>query len=156
MARKIYTREEWKKMKKEDLEKLQECLLLDDGSIAPSPKKLFVSGLDGPMDLKQQVEGIIGSYLFQKSMHNQGFETMKEAEDFDVDDEPPDPLDYSGLEVKETIPDPPPNWPEPITEEKNDLSAEREPNELDNEKIVINGEEYVKMAKTSKDIAETN
>jgi hypothetical protein len=134
MARKIYTRAEFEAMKKEDLEKLTEAILLDDGSIVPSPRKEFIAGLDGPMTLKDQIEGIIGSYLFQKSMHDQGHETLEESEDFDISDEPNSRLDFNGYDVQEMV------------EEKVDSSLPLEDTQVEKDDEVMKAEpESVKV-----------
>lgn len=106
MARPQITPEEFEKMKAEDLEKLKSCLLITDGRVVPSSKELFVEGMKAPRNIREQVEGIIGSYLFQQALKAQGHETLEEAEDLDIPDEPMDRLDIpTGIEVYDLIPD---------------------------------------------------
>lgn len=103
MPRITVSEETLSKMSKEEIERLEECILLDNGKLVPSPKKLFVSGQEGPMSLKEQVEGIIGSYLFQHELSKQGYETIDEMNDFDIPDEEDTRLDYRGNDVIDMI-----------------------------------------------------
>lgn len=102
MARRIYTMEEYKKILPEAIEEFKEAILLEDGSIVTGGKKEFVVAENAPITLKEQVERILGSYLFNISMKSKGFETLEDFEDFDINEE--DPLDMpTGLEVKDLV-----------------------------------------------------
>lgn len=110
MSRRIYTIEEYDEMLPEAIEELKEALLLENGKIVTGGKKEFIEGDKSPTTLKEQVERIIGSYLFQYDAKNRGYETIEEFEDFDIDDEPKNILDIpTGIEVKDLIEESPPD-----------------------------------------------
>lgn len=144
MARKITTLEEFALMNIEDLEKLEEALLLEDGRIVTNPKKRGVCGLNGPKSLKEQVEDILENRIFKRALQDAGYETIDEANDFDIDDEP------------ESIFNPPVPIVDLVEEKQPEVMRAELESENDDkeEKIMINGIKYVKSNETSEDIAE--
>lgn len=58
----------------------------------PDPKPMQLpSGFKRPETLAEQVRRLVRSERFAQQVHDDGFETFEEADDFDVDDDPPDP-----------------------------------------------------------------
>lgn len=55
-----------------------------DGKELVSSKREMAVAENPPNTLKEQIERIIGSYLFQHTLHKQGHETLEEFEDFDT------------------------------------------------------------------------
>lgn len=74
-------------VKPEDVRDLAEAMLLTNGKEYLSDKKMFVHAESAPRTLKEQVERIIGSYIWNAKMREKGFESVDEFEDFDIPDE---------------------------------------------------------------------
>lgn len=127
MARKLHKYDDVEKMKEDDFKKLAGALLMEDGKEYPSAVKMFVDVENPPNTLKEQVERIIGSYLFQQSMKKEGMETIEDFEDFNIADEPEDPI--SKYEIQDMEEEFLPQEETPPPEEKNDMKAEPEPEE---------------------------
>lgn len=108
-----------------EIRELEVALLMDDGREYPSDKKKVVVADDAPNTLQEQIERIIGSYIFQQNMHKQGYETPDEFEDFEIDET--DPL--SGYEVQEMVEEYIPEEINSGNEQKNDMKAEPESSE---------------------------
>lgn len=67
-----------------------------DGKEYPDPVPTAPPiGYEQPMDLMTMIRTMIKSEELRRAAEEQGFETFDEADDFEVDDDPPDPLtDY--------------------------------------------------------------
>lgn len=71
----------------EDLTKLDTAYLNPDGSEVNNPKPIVLhTFLDRPLSLQEQIERVMAGNLSRQAME-QGFETLDESQDFDVDDE---------------------------------------------------------------------
>lgn len=126
MSRRIYTKDEVEVM--EGLKDLKTALLLDDGRVYPVGEKLFSVAENEPNTLAEQVARIIDNSLFKRGMKNQGYETIEEANDFEMDDID-EPL--SGYEIEDMPPD---NFilPDSTNEQDSTISTKAEP-ESENE-----------------------
>lgn len=85
MSRPIVTQKQMELFSKKELENIQESILHENGMEYPSSKKTFIDIHDGKRNsLKEQVNRIMNNYLIQKELNRQGYETMEEADDFDI------------------------------------------------------------------------
>lgn len=90
----------------EELTALTEALLDDDGKEILNPMPLEVKeDLGRPPTLKEQICRILKGERMKALLEQQGYESFEEADDFDVPDEPEEPI--SGYEVKDMIPERP-------------------------------------------------
>lgn len=86
----------------EDLKDLKEALLMEDGRVMPVGVKEFEVAENKPNTLAEQVARILDNKIFQRATSQSGFDTIEEANDFDIGDED-EPL--SGYEITDMSPE---------------------------------------------------
>lgn len=121
MARKIVKYTELPTEK--DIRELKVALLMEDGKEYGSNEELSVTAEEAPKTLREQVERIIGSYLYQHSIQKQGLETIDEFNDFDTGEAGLD--DYEPTMEEEFFPSVVPD----VSETPDDMRTESEPSE---------------------------
>jgi len=90
------------KITKSLLESIKACEILPDGREKNDPRVLFVDVTPRPLSVKEQIQRLLRVELSAQA-RAQGFETFEEADDFDVEEEDPEPK--SPYEVmKEEVP----------------------------------------------------
>lgn len=67
----------------EALADLVEALIDEDGKEWHSTKKFFIEGMSRPLTLTEQIDRVIANRINRRAQ-DQGFETMAEADDFNV------------------------------------------------------------------------
>lgn len=64
--------------------------LLPDGSERPDPRPMFIP-LKRNVPLAERVRSLVRNELLARELDEQGIESFEEADDFNVEEDPPDP-----------------------------------------------------------------
>lgn len=82
-----------------DLLEMIESFMTPEGKEIPSNAKRFIETSERPPTLKEQVMRIMADSQLRQQFEKHGFESIEDANDFEIEDEPSEPL--SGYEIPE-------------------------------------------------------